>query len=126
MENRIVSGSLKRQLNHVVLHEQMENGIAISNNLSVDQLNQRFETPIRIFQTEKKHPWIEEIHVGHRMPCVTSIILHEVQTSETQRRTSNLLQNSRKEECQIENVIHKLNLEKGVGNLNFDKELCWN
>jgi hypothetical protein len=36
MENRIVSGSLKRQLNHVVLHEQMENGVAISNNLNVN------------------------------------------------------------------------------------------
>jgi hypothetical protein len=36
MENRIVIGSLKKQLDQVVLHEQVENGIAISNNLSGD------------------------------------------------------------------------------------------
>jgi hypothetical protein len=47
MENRIVTGSLKRQLNQVVLHEQVENGIAINN--SADKVNQRFETPKRVF-----------------------------------------------------------------------------
>ncbi len=34
MENIIVIRNLKRQLDHVVLHEQVENGVAISNNLS--------------------------------------------------------------------------------------------
>jgi hypothetical protein len=33
------------ELNHVVLHEQMENGTTISNNLSANQVDQRFETP---------------------------------------------------------------------------------
>jgi hypothetical protein len=35
MENKIVIRSLRRQLNLVVLHEQVENGVAINNNLSV-------------------------------------------------------------------------------------------
>jgi hypothetical protein len=38
------------------------------------------------------------------MPQATSIISHEVQTSEAQRRTNNLQQNPNREECQIENV----------------------
>jgi hypothetical protein len=36
MEDKIVTKSLKKQLDQVVLHEQVENGVAISNNLSVD------------------------------------------------------------------------------------------
>jgi hypothetical protein len=36
MENYIVSISLKRQLDQVVLHEQVENGATINNNLNVD------------------------------------------------------------------------------------------
>jgi hypothetical protein len=36
MENIIIIRSLKKQLNQVVLHEQVENGVAISNNLSAD------------------------------------------------------------------------------------------
>ncbi len=36
MENIIIIRSLKKQLNQVVLHEQVENGAAINNNLSVD------------------------------------------------------------------------------------------
>jgi hypothetical protein len=36
MENIIIIRSLKKQLNQVVLHEQVENGTAINNNLSVD------------------------------------------------------------------------------------------
>jgi hypothetical protein len=34
MENIIVTRSLRRQLDQVVLHEEVENGIAINNNLS--------------------------------------------------------------------------------------------
>ncbi len=49
MENKIVTKSLRRQLDQVILHEQMENGTTISNNLNVDQVNYRFETPKRIF-----------------------------------------------------------------------------
>jgi hypothetical protein len=36
MESKTVIKSLRRQLDQVVLHEQMENGTAISNNLSVE------------------------------------------------------------------------------------------
>jgi hypothetical protein len=36
MENIIIIRSLNKQLNQVVLHEQVENGAAINNNLSVD------------------------------------------------------------------------------------------
>jgi hypothetical protein len=48
MENKIVTKSLRRQLNQVVLHEQVENGTAISNNLNADQVDQWFETPRRV------------------------------------------------------------------------------
>ncbi len=51
MENKIIIRSSRRQLDQVVLHEQVENGVAISNNLSVDQVYQQFETPKRVFQT---------------------------------------------------------------------------
>ncbi len=50
MENRIVTRSLRRQLDQVVLHEQVENGATISNNLSANQVDQQFETPKRVFQ----------------------------------------------------------------------------
>jgi hypothetical protein len=36
MENRIVTRSLRRQLDQVVLHEQVENGAATRNNLSAN------------------------------------------------------------------------------------------
>jgi len=49
MENRIITVSLKKQLNQIVLHEQVENGATISNNLSADQ---RFETPRRVSYLE--------------------------------------------------------------------------
>jgi hypothetical protein len=39
MENMIVTRSLRRQLNQVVLQEQVENGIAIKNNLCADQVD---------------------------------------------------------------------------------------
>jgi hypothetical protein len=40
MENKIVIRSLKRQLDQVIVHGQVENGVAINNNLSVDQIDQ--------------------------------------------------------------------------------------
>jgi hypothetical protein len=46
MENQIVTRSLKRQLNQVIIHEQMENGATINNNLSADQIDRQFITPI--------------------------------------------------------------------------------
>ncbi len=52
-ENKIVIRNLRRQLNHVVLHEQVENGIAINNNLNVNQVDQLFETPRRVFRQNK-------------------------------------------------------------------------
>ncbi len=38
MENKIVTRSLRKQLDQVVLHEQVENGVTINNNLSADQV----------------------------------------------------------------------------------------
>ncbi len=45
MENKIITKSLKKQLDQVVLHEQVENGTFVNNNLNVNQVDQRFETP---------------------------------------------------------------------------------
>jgi phage-related tail protein len=45
MENKIITKSLKRQLNQVIVHEQVENGVAINNNLSENQIDQQFVTP---------------------------------------------------------------------------------
>jgi hypothetical protein len=39
MENIIITRSLKRQLNQVIVDEQVENGITINNNLSADQID---------------------------------------------------------------------------------------
>jgi hypothetical protein len=82
MENIIVTRSLRRQLNQVVLHEQVQNGATINNNLSANQVDQWFETPKKVFQIKHKHPWTEAIPASHIMPQVAPIILHEVQTSE--------------------------------------------
>jgi hypothetical protein len=41
MENKIITTSLRKQLNQVVLHEQVENGVDINNNLK--HLNFFFE-----------------------------------------------------------------------------------
>ncbi len=91
MENKIVTKSLRRQLDQVILHEQMENGTTVSNNLNVDQVNQWFETPRRVFQIEHIHLWIEERLVGHKTLQAALIILCEVQTGEAQRHTNSLL-----------------------------------
>ncbi len=48
MENKIIIRSLKRQLDQVVLHEQVENAAAINKNLSADQVDQQFETLRRV------------------------------------------------------------------------------
>jgi hypothetical protein len=39
MENKIVAKSLRGQIYHIVLHEQVENGVAINNNLSANQVD---------------------------------------------------------------------------------------
>jgi hypothetical protein len=39
MENKIVTRSLRRQLDLVIIHEQMENGTAINSNLNTNQIN---------------------------------------------------------------------------------------
>jgi hypothetical protein len=54
MENIIVIRSLNKQLDHVVVHEQVENGTTINNNLNANQINQLSITPKRVFQSEKK------------------------------------------------------------------------
>ncbi len=38
MENKILTKNLRRQLDQVVLHEQVENGPTINNNLRGDQV----------------------------------------------------------------------------------------
>ncbi len=38
MENKIVTRSLRKQLDQVVFHEQVEKGATINNNLSADQV----------------------------------------------------------------------------------------
>jgi hypothetical protein len=48
MENWIITRSLRWQLDHVVLHEQVENGVAINNNLNANKVDHRFETPKRV------------------------------------------------------------------------------
>jgi hypothetical protein len=48
MENKIITRSLKRQLNHVIVHKQVENGATINNNLSVKEIDQQFITPRRV------------------------------------------------------------------------------
>jgi hypothetical protein len=45
MENRIVIKSLKKQLDQVIIHEQVENDTAINKNLSANQIEQQFTTP---------------------------------------------------------------------------------
>ncbi len=83
MENRNITRNLRRSLNQVIVwHEQVENGVAINMNWSVDKIYQQFITPRKKFQSEYKHPWIEEKHACHRTPHVTPIISYEVQTSE--------------------------------------------
>jgi hypothetical protein len=49
MENIIITTSLKRQLDWVVLHEQVENGLVINNHLSANQVDEQFETPKKVF-----------------------------------------------------------------------------
>jgi hypothetical protein len=39
MENKILTKSLRRQLYQVILHEQVENGTTINNNLSADRVD---------------------------------------------------------------------------------------
>jgi hypothetical protein len=48
--NKIVTKSLKNQLDHVIVHEQVENGTAINKNLSANQIYQQFITPKKVFQ----------------------------------------------------------------------------
>ncbi len=40
MENRIVIRSLRRQLDQVIVHEQVEKGTAIYKNLNANQIDQ--------------------------------------------------------------------------------------
>jgi hypothetical protein len=47
VENIIVTRNLRRQLHQVIVHEKVENGVAIYSNLSADQIDQQFVTPIR-------------------------------------------------------------------------------
>ncbi len=39
MENRNVIKIMRRQIDQVIIHEQVENGVAINKNLSVDMID---------------------------------------------------------------------------------------
>jgi len=52
MENKIVTISLKKQLDQVIVHEQVENDITINRNLSVDKIDEQFITPRRVSQSK--------------------------------------------------------------------------
>jgi hypothetical protein len=49
MENKVVTISLRRQFDQVILHEQVENDATIHSNLSAHQEDQHFITPIKVF-----------------------------------------------------------------------------
>jgi len=51
MENKIITESLEKQLNQVIIHEQVENGTTISMNLSIDKIDEQFVTPKRVSQS---------------------------------------------------------------------------
>ncbi len=68
MENEIVTKSLKKQLNLIVLHEQVETGATISNIFSAYKIDQWFETPRRVSKIKQQHRRIKENPTGHRMP----------------------------------------------------------
>ncbi len=78
MEIKIVTKILRRQLNHVILYEEVENGVSINNNLNADHVDQQFVTPGSVSQLEQRHPWIEKRLEGHITPQATLIIPHEV------------------------------------------------
>ncbi len=82
MENRNVIKIMRRQIDQVIIHEQVENGVAINKNLSVDMIDQQFITPIRVFQLEHKHVWTKERSTCHITPQVAPIISHEMQIDE--------------------------------------------
>ncbi len=96
MENLIITRSLKRQLDQVVLHEQVKNGDTINNNLNAYQFDQQFVTPKRVFHIKQRDLWTKERATSHKTPQTSPIIPREVQISETQRCTNSLQQNSKR------------------------------
>jgi hypothetical protein len=44
MENKMITRSLRRQLDQAIVHEQVENGTVINKNLSANQIDQQFIT----------------------------------------------------------------------------------
>ncbi len=45
--------SLRKQLDHIIVHEQEENGVSINRNLSVDKIDYQFITPTRVLNQNK-------------------------------------------------------------------------
>jgi hypothetical protein len=66
MENKIVTRSLRRQLDQVLLHEQVGNGTAINNNLNANQEDQQFVTSRKVSESEHRHMWIKEKLTSHK------------------------------------------------------------
>jgi hypothetical protein len=54
VENKIVTRSLKKQLDQVIIHEQVENDITINRNLSVDKIEE-FLNQNRNFRGQKRY-----------------------------------------------------------------------
>jgi hypothetical protein len=66
---------LRRQLDQVVLHEQVENDVAISKKLNANKVDQRFETPRRVSWIEQRHPWTKDRLAGHNASSSTDYSL---------------------------------------------------
>jgi hypothetical protein len=69
---------------------------------------------------------MKERPTSHKTLQEKLTILLEMQTSEAQRHTNNLLQNSKGKNVRLKMHIHRLSLKEGVKNLNLNKELCCN
>jgi hypothetical protein len=67
-KNLIISKSFKRQLDQVIVHEQVKNCVAINNNLSADQIDQEFITLRKVSHLKQRHSWIEKRPSSHKTP----------------------------------------------------------
>jgi hypothetical protein len=125
LENKIAIINLRRQFNQVVLHEQVKNGIVISNNLNTYKVDQWFKTPRKVPQTKQRHySWTKKRLASHRMLQATPIIFHEMQTGEAQSALVVYYKIRKGKNIKLKMQTHRLNFNKGVENLNLDKELC--
>lgn len=121
MEIRIITRSIRRQLDQVIIHQEVKNDVAINNNLSADQVDQQFVTPKRVYLSKQGHPWTKDRPTGHRMLEVASIIPCEMQTNETDKCIVICNKIPREKNIRLRMQIHRLSLDEGVENLNLHK-----